>query len=85
MRTPTLSGTHPNHLLLAALVWLVAGSALLLTTVVPAHTVLLGWAPALWLIGAPLAVLLALEPRLPWQWLVRTRVRRRTERDPIWN
>jgi hypothetical protein len=53
----------------AATAWLVAGTALLVLTPLTAHTALLGWAPALWLVGAPLMLLLVLEPRLPLQLL----------------
>lgn len=47
--------------------WLLGGGVLLLTTLVPAYTALLGWSPAFWLLGAPLSVLLALDPSLPRQ------------------
>jgi hypothetical protein len=50
---------HHQRLLGAAVLWLLGGSALLLTTLIPAHTELLGWTPAFWLIGAPLVTLLA--------------------------
>ena len=64
------TSSHPQRqqrLLGAASLWLLAGSALLLTTLAPAHTELLGWSPLFWLVGAPLSVLLALEPSLPRQ------------------
>lgn len=48
-----------------AAAWLALGSLLLVLTPLPAHTATLGWAPAFWLVGAPLCVLLVLEPRLP--------------------
>lgn len=54
---------------MVAFIWLLLGSALLMLTPLPAHTTALGWAPALWLVGAPLALLLVLQPRLPLQLL----------------
>lgn len=48
-----------------AAAWLALGSLLLVLTPLPAHTATLGWTPAFWLVGAPLCVLLVLEPRLP--------------------
>lgn len=65
MRTTTFDSRRRQRLLGIALAWLVVGSALLATTLVPAHTALLGWAPLLWLLAAPLALLLILEPGLP--------------------
>lgn len=70
---PVPSPQHPR-LFAAAALWLGAGSLLLLTTLVPAHTALLGWTPAFWLLAAPLLVLLALEPGLPRRWLRRRRL-----------
>lgn len=69
-----------NRTLVAA-IWLASGSLLLLLTPLPAHTTALGWAPLLWLVGAPLIILLILQPRLPMRlltallmaWPVRTR------------
>ena len=58
------------------MLWLCAGGFLLLTTLVPTHTTLLGWAPMFWLLAAPLIVLLALDPRLPSQLLRRRHLRR---------
>jgi hypothetical protein len=58
-----------QRLLGIALLWLIAGAALLLSTLVPAHTALLGWTPAFWLLVAPLSLLLTLEPSLPRQLL----------------
>jgi hypothetical protein len=85
MRTPTLPSPHHQRLLGAAMLWLLGGGALLLTTLVPPHTDLLGWTPAFWLIGAPLVVLLALEPALPRQLLALCRLRRREPRAAIWH
>jgi hypothetical protein len=67
MRPTTIDHRRHERLLGVALLWLAAGGALLLSTVVPAHTVLLGWAPLVWLLLAPLALLLILEPGLPRQ------------------
>ncbi len=75
MRSPLLPSPYHQRLFAAAVIWLCAGGFLLLTTLVPAHTNLLGWTPAFWLLGAPLAVLLVLEPRLPRQLLRRRRPR----------
>jgi len=77
MRKPLPDASQRPNLIAAALAWLLGGSVLLLTTLVPAHTELLGWTPAFWLVGAPLAVLLALEPSLPRQLLALCRPRRR--------
>ncbi|MEO9079012.1 MAG: hypothetical protein ABI268_06825 [Rhodanobacter sp.] len=64
-----------QRLFTGAMVWLLGGSFLLLTTLLPAHTELLGWAPLFWLSGAPLSVLLALEPGLWRRLITRRRVR----------
>ena len=77
MRPTAIDHRRHDRLLGTALLWLVAGVALLATTLVPAHTALLGWAPLLWLLAAPLALLLILEPGLPRQLLARKRARRR--------
>jgi hypothetical protein len=83
---PTNRTAHHERLLGGALLWLLAGAALLLTTLVPLHTDAWGWTPAFWLIGAPLVVLLALEPSLPRQLLgLRFRSRRRPASALIWN
>jgi hypothetical protein len=74
-----------ERLLGASLLWLLAGAALLLTTLVPVHTELLGWTPAFWLVGAPLVVLLALEPSLPRQLLALLSPRRQRATHPIWH
>jgi hypothetical protein len=65
-----------------ALLWLAAGAAMLLTTLVPAHTELLGWTPLFWLVGAPVIALLGLEPALlPWL----ARRRRRVSHGAVWH
>jgi hypothetical protein len=74
MRTSSLPSPHHPRLFAAAGTWLLAGSGLLLSTLVPAHTSLLGWTPAFWLLVAPLLVLLALAPGLPRRWLKRRRL-----------
>lgn len=81
-----LSTRHDQQRLLgAATLWLLGGSVLLLTTVVPAYTELLGWSAAFWLVGAPLIVLLTLEPYLPRQWLARRRSRDQALRMLMWH
>lgn len=76
MRTATIDRRRHQRLLAIAVLWLAGGSALLLTTLVPAHTALLGWAPLVGLLLAPLAVLAILEPGLPRQLLARRLARR---------
>jgi hypothetical protein len=76
MRTANVDRRHHEHLLAIALLWLAAGGMLLVTTLVPAHTALLGWAPLVWLLAAPLALLLILEPGLPRALLRMQRTRR---------
>lgn len=77
MRITATDRRRHERLLAIALLWLAIGTALLVTTLVPAHTALLGWAPLLWLLAAPLALLLILEPDLPRQLLARRHARRR--------
>ena len=72
---PTHRTAHHERLLGAALLWLLAGAVLLLTTLVPLHTEALGWTPAFWLVFAPTSVLLALRPTLPLR-LLATALRR---------
>lgn len=84
MRTQVLISPHRKPLLRATVWWLLGGGALLLSTVVPVHTELLGWTPAFWLVGAPLVVLVALEPALPRQLLELCRPRRRVVRAAVW-
>ena len=76
MRIQLPPSPHHQRLLTAAAWWLCTGGFLLITTVVPAHTALLGWTPTFWLLAAPLIVLLALEPQLPRQLLRRRRPHR---------
>ncbi|AGG90992.1 MULTISPECIES: hypothetical protein [Rhodanobacter] len=85
MRPQVLPSPHHQRLLGAAALWLLGGGTLLLSTLVPAHTMLLGWTPAFWLLGAPLVVLLALEPSWPRQLLALCRPRRRTVRGAAWH
>lgn len=85
MQRSAIDPTRHPRLLTAALLWLLLGSGLLASTLVPAHTDLLGWAPCFWLLVAPLAVALTLEPRLPRQLLSLRRHRRRTPSQLIWN
>lgn len=86
MRQPTQSDQARHQRLLgAALLWLLAGAALLLTTLVPMHSEQWGWTPAFWLVAAPLSVLLVLEPSLPRQLLALARTRRRPARSAVWN
>jgi hypothetical protein len=85
MRTQALPSAHHQRLLGAAALWLLAGGILLLSTLVPARTDTLGWTPAFWLLGAPLVIVLALEPSMPGQLLALCRPRRRTVRGAIWH
>lgn len=85
MRPSTRQAALHDRLLGASLLWLLAGVVLLLTTLVPVRTELLGWTPAFWLLGAPLVVLLALEPSLPRQLLALVRPRRQRSRQLAWH
>jgi hypothetical protein len=85
MRPQSAASDRRYRLLAAALAWLLLGSVLLATTLVPAHTELLGWSPLFWLLCAPLAVALTLEPSLPRQLLALCRVRRRNASQLIWH
>jgi hypothetical protein len=85
MRPSSLPSAHHQRLLGTAMLWLLGGSALLLTTLVPLHTELLGWTPAFWLLGAPLVVLLVLEPALPRLLLALCRPRRHTLHAAVWH
>jgi hypothetical protein len=79
--------SHVSHQRLfgATLLWLLVGGASLLTTLVPMQTRLLGWAPAFWLVGAPLIVLLVLEPGLPRRLLALRRPRCSASRSVLWH
>ncbi|WP_233840253.1 hypothetical protein [Dyella sp. 2HG41-7] len=85
MHRNAIDSSRHARLLAASLLWWFGGSLLLATTLVPAHTELLGWTPFFWLFIAPLAVALTLEPRLPRQLLNVRRQRRRTTSQLIWN
>lgn len=85
MRPSPLPSSNDQRLLGAAMWWLLGGGVLLLTTMVPLHTALLGWSPTFWLLGAPLVVLLALEPSLPRQLLASFRSRRRAPHELVWH
>lgn len=85
MQHPSIDPSRHPRLLATALLWLFAGSLLLATTVVPAHTDLFGWTPFFWLFVAPLAVTLTLEPRLPRRLLSLRKSRRRHTSQWIWN
>lgn len=87
MRQPSWPDSHRLQLRAATVLWLLCGAFLLLTTLVPMHSARLGWTPAFWLLGAPLIVLLGLQPELPRRWLVaaaRPR-RRRTRHQAAWH
>ena len=75
MRNRPSASIHHQRLFTSAALWLLAGGFLLLTTLLPAHTALLGWTPLFWLIGAPISVLLALDPGLLRRLVMRRRAR----------
>jgi hypothetical protein len=81
---PPATPDHQRPLAVAAL-WLLVGSVLLLTTVIPLRTDALGWTPAFWLVVAPLTALLGLEPRLPLQLLSLRRSRRPLAHHAMWH
>jgi hypothetical protein len=83
MRQPASRISH-QRLLAASLLWLLGGVALLMSTLVPLHTRTLGWSPLLWLVVAPLLVLLVLEPTLLRQ-LVAMRRQRQAAHRTIWH
>jgi hypothetical protein len=85
MRSQASDSARRSRLLAASLLWLLVGSVLLATTLVPTHTELLGWTPMFWLLCAPLAVALTLEPGLPRQLLALCRPRRRHASRLIWH
>ncbi len=72
-------------LVAAALLWLLGGNVLLLSTAVPLRSELLGWTPAFWLLAAPLIMLLALQPSLPRQLKSLCRPRRRAMCSVAWH
>lgn len=84
---PAQLASSPYHqrLIGAAALWLLLGSALLLTTLVPAYTELLGWSSAFWLVGAPLVVLFTLKPSSPRRWLARRRSHNQALRLVMWH
>nr|QBM06473.1 hypothetical protein [uncultured bacterium] len=82
MRTSPLPSPRHPRLFVVAVLWLLAGAALSLTTLVPAHTELLGWTPLFWLVGAPVIALLGLEPALLQ---LPARRRRRVTRGAVWH
>lgn len=65
--------------------WLLGGCFLLITTLVPVYTELLGWTPVFWLVAAPFIVLLAVEPSLPRQLLALRRPRQPSLRMVMWH
>jgi uncharacterized membrane protein len=85
MRPQVIDSDRRSRLLAASLLWLLVGSLLLATTLVPAHTPWLGWTPLFWLFCAPLAVMLTLQPSLPRQLLALCRSRRRPASSLIWH
>ncbi len=85
MRNNPMPAKASARLLGATVLWLLAGGALLLTTALPLHTDLLGWTPAFWLLGAPLIMLLALQPGLPRQLLLLCRPHRRAMHAVVWH
>lgn len=85
MHPQRVDSDRRSRLLAASLLWLLVGSVLLATTLVPAYTELLGWSPLFWLLCAPLAVALTLEPGLPRQLLALCRPRRRNASSLIWH
>lgn len=80
MRSQPLDSRRHERLLATALLWLGTGSALLASTLVPAHTALFGWAPLVWLVATPLALLLIVEPGLPRDAMLAWQARRDTPR-----
>jgi hypothetical protein len=91
MRTQPISDSrhqearYRQRLLGAAGLWLLGGSFMLITTLVPVYTELLGWTPVFWLVAAPLIVLLAVEPSLPRQLLALRRPRQPSLRMVMWH
>ncbi len=75
--SPSSIAQQRQRLLGALALWLAAGSLLLLSQLVPAYSAMGGWSTSFWLVLAPLLMLMALEPRLPWLLLARSLARRR--------
>jgi len=74
-----------QRLIGAAMSWLLTGSFLLITTLVPVYTEMFGWSSVFWLVVAPLIVLLTLEPSLPRQLLALRRPRQSALRAVMWH
>lgn len=85
MRPQIVDSSRQTRLLAGSLLWLLVGSTLLLTTLVPTHTEWLGWTPLFWLLCAPLIVAFTLEPSLLRQLLTLCRARRRHAAQLIWH
>ena len=87
MRRP-INSTSPAHfrqMILSSIgLWLVAGSLLLITGLLPVHSVLLGWSLPFWLVLAPVLLTLMVAPGLPGIWLRQRRSRRRTLHANTW-
>ena len=83
--------SNPSHVryrqrvLGGVLLWLLGGSTMLLTGLVPAYFAALGWSLMYWLVLAPLTMLLVLEPGLPRQLLARWLSPRHAGRAMHWN
>lgn len=85
MRPQVVDMERRSKLLALSLLWLLGGSLLLASTLVPAYTEWLGWTPFFWLFVAPLAVALTLEPSLPRQLISLLKPRRRNASRLIWH
>ena len=83
--TVSSDSRYRQRVLGAIILWLVLGTLLLLSGLVPAFTAVLGWSLAFWLVPAPLTMLLVLEPGLPRLLLSRCLTRRRALRATAWN
>ena len=83
---PTLIDHNRQHRLFScAPLWLLVGGVLLLTTLVPVHTALFGWMPLFWLLIAPLAVMLVVQPQLIRRRRMHRRAPRRRGTQPVWH
>lgn len=85
MRPQVVDMERRSKLLALSLLWLLGGSLLLASTLVPAYTEWLGWTPFFWLFVAPLAVAFTLEPSLPRQLISLLKPRRRNASRLIWH